>query len=307
MRLLETDYSELSRPIPGSVFRQGCSNVRVVEKKEGKIVKRICLLGLPATVMGVLSAACAAEAQEQADELAKQLSNPIASLISVPLQSNFEWGGGVDGDGFAYTMNIQPVIPISISDDWNLISRTILPIAYRDYLPPPDGNTFGLGDITQSLFFSPKAPGPGGLIWGVGPVFLLPTATDDFLGTGKFGTGPTAVALKQTGPWTVGVLANHIWSVAGEDDREDVNQTYLQPFVSYGLGHGRTILLNAESSYDWVAEQWTVPINLGVSQVFKVGDQAMSFQVGGKYYAEAPEGGPDWGIRTTLTLLFPKK
>jgi hypothetical protein len=270
-------------------------------------MKRICLLGLPATVVGVLSAVCAAGAQEQADELAKQLSNPIASLISVPLQSNFEWGGGVDGDGFAYTMNVQPVIPISISDDWNLISRTILPIAYRDYLPPPDGNTFGLGDITQSLFLSPKAPGPGGLIWGVGPVFLLPTATDDFLGTGKFGTGPTAVALKHTGPWTVGVLANHIWSVAGEDDREDVNQTYLQPFVSYGLGHGRTILLNAESSYDWVAEQWTVPINLGVSQVFKVGDQAMSFQVGGKYYAEAPEGGPDWGIRTTLTLLFPKK
>lgn len=278
----------------------------MLEKKERKEVKRICLLGLPATVMGVLSATCAAEAQE-ADELAKQLSNPIASLISVPMQSNFEWGAGADGNGFAYTMNIQPVIPISISDDWNLISRTILPIAFRDYLPSPDGNTFGLGDITQSLFFSPKAPGPGGLIWGVGPVFLLPTATDDFLGTGKFGIGPTGVALTQTGPWTVGVLANHIWSVAGEDDREDVNQTYLQPFVAYGLGHGTTISLSVESSYDWVADQWTVPINLGVSQVFKIGDQAMSFQVGGKYYADAPEGGPEWGIRTTLTFLFPKK
>jgi hypothetical protein len=244
---------------------------------------------------------------QDADELAKQLSNPIASLISVPIQMNFDVGAGAGDDGFAFTTNIQPVIPISISDDWNMISRTIVPIAYRDYLPPPDGETFGLGDITQSLFFSPKAPGPGGLIWGVGPVFLIPTATDDFLGTGKFGIGPTAVALTQTGPWTVGALANHVWSVAGEDERADVNQTYLQPFVAYALGHGTTISLNAESSYDWVSNEWTVPINLGVSQVFKIGGQAMSFQVGGKWYAEAPEGGPDWGIRTTLTLLFPRK
>jgi hypothetical protein len=255
----------------------------------------------------MLAQARIASAEDNADELAKQLSNPIANLISVPIQSNYEWGAGGDDNGFAFTTNIQPVIPISISDDWNMISRTILPIAYRDYLPPPDGNTFGLGDITQSLFFSPKAPGPGGLIWGVGPVFLVPTATDDFLGTGKFGIGPTAVVLKQTGPWTIGALGNHIWSVAGDDDRENVNQTYMQPFVAYALGHGTTISLNAETSYDWIADQWTVPINLGVSQVFKIGDQALSFQVGGKYHAEAPEDGPDWGIRTTLTLLFPNK
>ena len=246
-------------------------------------------------------------AEDDADELAKKLSNPIASLISVPFQINFDLGAGAGGDGFAFTINIQPVIPISISDDWNMISRTILPIAYRDYLPPPDGDTFGLGDITQSLFFSPKDPGPGGIIWGVGPAFLIPTATDDFLGTGKFGIGPTAVVLKQTGPWTLGVLANHIWSVAGDDDRGEVNQTFLQPFAAYALGHGTTLSLNTESTYDWVSDQWTVPINLGVSQVFKIGHQALSFQVGGKYYAEAPEGGPEWGIRTTLTFLFPTR
>jgi hypothetical protein len=258
-------------------------------------------------ILGVSATAPLARAEDDADELAKKLSNPVASLISVPLQSNFDFGGGLEDHGFAYTMNIQPVIPISIGDDWNMISRTILPIAFRDYLPPPDGDTFGLGDITQSLFFSPKAPGPSGIVLGVGPAFLMPTATDDFLGTGKFGIGPTAVVLKQTGPWSVGALTNHIWSVAGEGGREDVNQTFLQPFVSYALGRGATLSLNTESSYDWVGEDWTVPINLGISQVFKVGEQSMSIQLGGKYYAEAPEGGPEWGIRTTLTLLFPEK
>jgi hypothetical protein len=244
-------------------------------------------------------------AEDNADEIAKKLSNPVAAMISVPMQSNFDFGAGAD-NGFAYTLNIQPVIPISIGDDWNMISRTIVPIAYRNYLPPPDGDVGGLGDITQSLIFSPKTPGPSGIVWGLGPVFLIPTATDDFLGTGKFGIGPTAVVLKQSGPWTVGGLANHIWSVAGDDDRSDVNQTFLQPFAAYALGHGTTISLNAETSYDWVADQWTVPINLGVSQVFKIGDQTMSIQVGGKYYAEKPAGGPDWGIRTTLTFIIPE-
>ena len=273
--------------------------------EEGRMKGLALVCALP-VLAGSLMGAGAAQAQD-ADELSKQLSNPIASLISVPVQANFDIGAGVDDDGLALTVNVQPVIPISISDDWNMISRTILPIAYRDYLPPPDGDTFGLGDITQSLFFSPKAPGPGGIIWGLGPVLLIPTATDEFLGAEKFGLGPTGVALIQAGPWTVGALANHIWSVAGDNDREDVDQTYLQPFVAYSLGGGATISLNAESSYDWVAEQWTVPINLGISQVFKIGDQAMSFQLGGKYYAEVPEGGPEWGIRSTLTFLFPKQ
>ena len=248
-----------------------------------------------------------AYAEDNADELAKKLSNPVAAMVSVPFQSNFDFGAGADDNGFAYTLNIQPVIPISISDNWNLISRTILPIAYRDYLPPPDGDVGGLGDITQSLFFSPKNPGPSGIIWGIGPALLIPTATDDFLGTGKFGIGPTGVVLKQTGPWTVGALANHIWSVAGEGDRGEVNSTFLQPFLTYSFGHGTTLSLNTESTYDWVADEWTVPINLGVQQVFKIGDQAMAFQVGGKYYAEAPDDGPQWGVRTTLTFLFPAK
>jgi hypothetical protein len=246
----------------------------------------------------------AASAQD-ADELSKQLSNPVASLISVPFQSNFDWGAGPDGNGFSYLMNVQPVIPIALDDDWNLISRTILPITYKDYLP--DGSEFGLGDTTQSFFLSPSKPGPGGLIWGLGPAILLPTATNDFLGSNKWGLGPTGVALVQKGPWTVGALVNHIWSVAGDDDASDVNQTFLQPFTSYALGHGRSLTLNTESTYDWEGEQWTVPINLMFAQVMKLGPQPVSLQIGGRYYAAKPEGGPDWGLRATFTLLFPKK
>jgi hypothetical protein len=264
---------------------------------------RMALSTALAASAALVAQAASALAQD-ADALAKQLSNPIANLISVPFQSNFDFGAG-DG-GFAYTMNVQPVVPISLNADWNMVSRTIVPIAYRDYLPPPDGDTFGLGDTTQSLFFSPKAPGPGGLIWGVGPVLLLPTATDDFLGTGKMGLGPTAVALVQRGPWTVGALANHIWSVAGKDNRQDVSLTYWQPFTSYALGGGTSVSLNAETSYDWMSNDWTVPVTFGVSQVFKIGEQAVSLQVSGKWFAVTPDGGPDWGVRTTFTLLFPK-
>jgi hypothetical protein len=164
-----------------------------------------------------------------------------------------------------------------------------------------------MGDITQSLFFSPKEPTKcGGLIWGAGPVFLVPSATDDLLGTEKFGIGPTAVVLKQAHGWTVGMLANHIWSVAGDDDRDDVNATFLQPFVSYTTKTHTSFTINTESTYDWERSQWTVPINVQVSQVLKIGSQPISLLLGGRYFAEGPDGTPDWGIRFGILLLFPK-
>jgi hypothetical protein len=262
-------------------------------------MQELQVLAASALMLGVVAPASA----QDADALAKQLSNPIASLISVPFQFNVDFGSGAGGDAESYLLNIQPVIPIGLNADWNMISRTIVPVRFQDDLFEED--VFGLGDITQSLFFSPVAPGPGGLIWGVGPVVLLPSATDERLGGEKWGAGPTGVALVQRGKWTVGALANHIWSFAGDDDRADVNATYFQPFVSYALGGGQTLSFNLESSYDWNADQWLVPANLGYSKVFSAGGQLMSWQIGGKAYLVSPDGGPDWGLRSTLTLLFP--
>ena len=243
-------------------------------------------------------------AQDSADDLARQLSNPVASLVSVPMQLNHdEWENG----GSRTFLNVQPVIPMSLGEDWNLISRTIVPLVYQEDIVPGTGSQSGTGDITQSLFFSPKTPGAGGWIWGIGPAVLLPTGSDDLLGAGKWGAGPTAVALRQTeGGWTYGALANHLWSFAGDGNRNDVSATFLQPFVSKGLGQGRTFTVNLESSYDWKGEQWTVPVNVGYSKVTKIGAQLVSYQGGVRYYAEAPGGGPDWGLRFTFTLLYPK-
>ena len=249
----------------------------------------------------------APEASPDAAELARKLSNPIANLISAPVQMNFDYGFAV-GDGFKFVANVQPVIPISISRDWNVISRTILPIAYQSHVVA-DSRQGGLGDILQSLFFSPKEPTSGGIVWGVGPALLFPTATDDSLGGKKWAAGPTFVVLTQKSGWTVGMLANQLWSYAGSSDRAEINALFAQPFVARTTKTLTTFTLNTESTYNWKAEKerWTVPLNFTVAQLMRFGTQPVQMTGGLRYWAASPENGPSgWGFRFVVTLLFPK-
>jgi len=240
-------------------------------------------------------------------DLAKQLSNPVAALISVPLEFDTWSDIGPADDGERWTFIAKPVIPISLNEKWNLISRTIVGYIDQEDIFPDAGSQSGLSDTLQSVFFSPKKPTAGGWIWGAGPVLLLPTASDDLLGSDKWGIGPTAVALKQTGPWTYGALVNQVVSFAGNDGRSDINNTFLQPFLAYNTKNAVTLTLQTESTYSWEDKEWSVPINLILSKIVKVGPQLIQLRAGVRYWANpAPSGPEGWGGKLAIVLLFPK-
>lgn len=242
--------------------------------------------------------------QSEAAELAKKTQNPVANLISVPIQFNWDYNIG-PAKATKTTVNVQPVIPVSINKDLNLITRTILPILHVQSPVPGEEDQNGIGDVLQSFFLSPTKLVRGWVV-GAGPVFLYPTASKDSLGSEKWGAGPTAVVLKQKHGWTMGFLGNHVWSVAGASDRSEVNSTFLQPFIGKTSKTYTTLNVNTESTYNWVLRQWTVPVNFQLSQLLKVGNFPFSITFGYRYYASKPDGGPDSGLRAVFTALFPK-
>lgn len=249
-------------------------------------------------------------AQEQdAASLAQQLSNPVSSLVSVPLQYNWDQQVGIDDDTRT-TVLFQPVVPVTLSDDWNLIMRWIMPYVSQPRLAVGSGPSSGLSDITASFFLSPQEP--GAFIWGIGPVFQLPMNNDPLLGTGKWSLGPTGVILKQSGGFTYGMLANHLWSVAGDDftggaTRSDVNATFLQPFISYTTAGATTVSLNVEAAANWEADdEWTVPLNFIVTKLTKFGPLPFSVGGGVGVFLAAPDDQPDWRLRIVTTVLLPR-
>lgn len=277
-------------------------------RSTGVLFAALCALAMHVTTQSgfAQTAPAAAGGAEEAAELAKKLSNPVASLVSVPFQANWDSGVGPNDDT-RFIHNFQPVMPFAINKDWNLIARIILPYIGQPALVAGGEPTNGFSDILLSAFVSPASP--KGIIWGVGPVLALPTSTDPFLGSGRWAGGPTGLVLKQAGHWTIGGLANHVWSFAGDAGRGDVSSTYVQPFAAYGTKSGYTYTLSSESSINWQADngqKLTIPLIFQVSKVLRLGKRPMSVGIGAGRYFETPDGGPEWKIRASLTLIFPK-
>jgi len=249
-----------------------------------------------------------------ADAMARKLANPVGSIYSVPVETTFDFGAA---NGDATFINLQPVIPVTLNDNWNLINRTIVPLIDAPGVPvgspgnpePQFGpRKFGLGDINHSMFRSPAAPGK--IIWGAGPVLSFPTATDAILGSEKWGAGPTAVALMQPKPWTFGVLAGNLWSYAGASDRSSINQMFMQPFVNYGFKGGWYATSSPMITANWNAsssERWMVPLGGGIGKLIKIGKLPVRMHLVSYYNVVKPTGGPDWSLVFNVQFVFPRK
>jgi hypothetical protein len=262
-----------------------------------------------AMALGVLLA-LPARAELSAEELAKIAQNPVGALISVPFQNNTNFNTG-PLSGTQNILNIQPVIPVTIDKDWNLITRTIMPLIWQPGFAPGQGSTFGLGDIQFSGMVSPSNPGPGGLIWGVGAIAQLPTHTSDELGNGNWGLGPQAVVLKleKDSPWVYGVLVNNIWSLSGSKQGGSYSSFLMQPFVNYNFPGGFYINTVPIITANWKADsgqQWTVPLGMGIGKIFHLGKLPVNTQLGAYYNVVHPDDAANWQLRLQVQFMFPK-
>jgi hypothetical protein len=261
---------------------------------------------LPITLVFALFAATRPAVAQETPALAEQAQNPIASLISVPFQNNFNFEVG-SRDDVQDVFNFQPVIPFRAGSGWNLITRTIVPLIHQPELAPGIGNVSGLGDIQLSLFLSPMHS--RGVVWGLGPIVSLPTATDDLVGLDKFGVGPTGVVLAIRKPWLFGALVNNVTSVAGASDRPDENQMLVQPFVNYNMAGGWYFVTSPIVTANWKVDngqRWTVPLGGGLGRIFRVGKQPLNAYLQAFYNVEHPDRIARWSLRVQTQLLFPK-
>jgi hypothetical protein len=242
------------------------------------------------------------------DKLLTTFQNPVGDLISVPFQNNINFPIG-RFSRVQDVLNIQPVIPITLNEDWLLISRWITPVVYQPNIFNPAGGANGLGDLNPSFFLSPARPGK--LVWGIGPTFLLPTATDATLGQGKWGVGPSIVLLIQPEHWTIGFLSNNVWSIGGEKGRPEVNQFLTQYFVNYNMKDGWFVTESPIITANWVApvhNRWLVPFGGGVGKIMKLGRLPLVTQVNLYYNLIHPQDlpYPKWQVRFQVAMLFPK-
>jgi hypothetical protein len=256
-----------------------------------------------------LALATAARAELSPEELAKLAQNPVGNLVSVPFQNNTNFNTG-PLNGTQNILNIQPVVPFELNKDWNLITRTILPLVWQPAFYPGQGSRFGLGDLQLSGFASPSRPGADGLIWGAGAIVQMPTDTNE-LGNKNWGMGPTAVVLhlKHGDPWVYGALVNNVWSLSGGQRGGAYSNFLLQPFLNYNFPGGTYVSSAPIVTADWKAEssqRWTVPLGLGVGHIFHLGRLPVNTQLGGYYNVVHPDNGPNWQLRFQVQLMFPK-
>jgi hypothetical protein len=260
-------------------------------------------------LMGAIALAFAgpARAEMSAEELAKLAQNPVGNVVSLPFQNNTNFNVG-PLNGTQNILNIQPVIPVSLSPEWNLITRTILPVVSMPSLAVGDDRTNGLGDMVFTAFVSPAVP--KGLIWGVGPVLQLPTDTNG-LGNKNWGLGASAVVLKleKGSPWVYGALVNNIWSLSGDQRGGAYSTGLIQPFVNYNFADGTYLVSGPIATVNWKADsgqQWTVPVGGGIGHIFHLGKLPVNTSVQAYYNVVHPDYAANWQLRLQVQLMFPK-